>query len=200
MTGTKPWYQSAGVWGALVTVLSSILQLFKFELDPQLLTDISNWVMALATLVGGGVALYGRLRASRRIAAAPPSGPSLNSILLLLSSSLLLALAGGCSALQHVQPPQAAYVAADRAVFESVGKEYADYYHGDPLLTLEEKERRDRTMRTWQLRIERGEKAIAATPPLVRPASTPQTPAPATQPVPDTQPADVQPPAEAVDP
>jgi 4-amino-4-deoxy-L-arabinose transferase-like glycosyltransferase len=70
---TKPWYASSGVWGAIVTLVSSVLALLKFEVDPQLLEDVREWVLALATLVGGAVALWGRVRATRRIGAATPN-------------------------------------------------------------------------------------------------------------------------------
>jgi len=68
-TTTKPWYASAGVWGALVTLVSSVLALLKVEGDPQVLAHVREGVLALATLVGGAVALWGRVRATRRIGA-----------------------------------------------------------------------------------------------------------------------------------
>ena len=73
-TTTKPWYASAGVWGALVTLAGSVLALLKVELDAALLADVREWVLSLATLVGGAVALWGRIRASRTIAPAPRRG------------------------------------------------------------------------------------------------------------------------------
>ena len=74
---TKPWYASVGVWGALVTLVSSTLALLKFEVDPQLLEDVREWVLALATLAGGAVALWGRVRATRRIGASHARSPEL---------------------------------------------------------------------------------------------------------------------------
>lgn len=74
MTDTKPWYLSAGVWGAIVSLLASLLSLFKVQLDPRLLDDLRDWMLALATLVASAVALYGRLRASRRITLGRPLG------------------------------------------------------------------------------------------------------------------------------
>jgi hypothetical protein len=198
MNGTKPWYQSLGVLGSGAALLSAVLSFFKFHVDAQLLKDLSDWFLQVVTIVGAAVALWGRLRATRKIGTPPAFDATVNLLLLGAFLALLAFAAPGCSAFQHVQPPQAAYVAADRATYEAVGKEYADYYHGDPLLSLDEKARRDRTMRSWLMRIERGEKAIAATPPLARTPDAPQT-----QPTPaDTQPAtgDTQPPAESIDP
>ena len=79
MNDTKPWYLSAGVWGAIVSLVASLLSLFKVELDPRLQGDLRDWMLALATLVASAVALYGRVRASRRIALARPSGAANNS-------------------------------------------------------------------------------------------------------------------------
>lgn len=72
--GPKPWYASAGVWGAVVTLAGSVLALFKLQLDPALLDAVREWVLALATLLGGGVALWGRIRATRRIGTSPRDG------------------------------------------------------------------------------------------------------------------------------
>src|SRR5689334_11582987 len=74
MTDSKPWYLSAGVWGAFVTLLGSGLSLFKVQLDPALLEDVRAWVLSLVTLLGGAVALYGRIRATRRITLAGSPG------------------------------------------------------------------------------------------------------------------------------
>lgn len=63
----KPWYASSAVWGALVTLAGSLLSLLKVEFDPQLLEDVGQWGLSLATLIGGAVALWGRIRATRRI-------------------------------------------------------------------------------------------------------------------------------------
>ena len=37
MQPSKPWYASAGVWGAVVTLAGSVLTLLKVELDPKVL-------------------------------------------------------------------------------------------------------------------------------------------------------------------
>src|SRR5438105_1606009 len=66
MHDTKPWYASLTVWGAVVSLLASLLALFKVRLDPQLQSDLRDWLLAAATLAGGAASLWGRLRASRR--------------------------------------------------------------------------------------------------------------------------------------
>ena len=178
MHDTKPWYLSAGVWGAVVAALASVLSLFKVQLDPRLLDDLRDWMLSVATLVASAVALYGRVRASRRITLAPapapaqrqPSGPAgnarrapetsdwrMNAALLL--ALLLLSPSGGCQALRNTvgQTPAAAYVAADRATFEAVAPEYATYVASDARLDEEERARRERTVQTWRIRIESAE-------------------------------------------
>lgn len=66
----KPWYASKAVWGAVVTIIGSVLQMLRFEVDAALLQDVEAWVFSLVTLLGGAVALWGRLRATKRIDAA----------------------------------------------------------------------------------------------------------------------------------
>ena len=72
MHDTKPWYTSVTIWGSLVSVLASALSLFKIHIDPQLQADLRDWLLAGATLAGGAAALWGRLRASRRILSPAP--------------------------------------------------------------------------------------------------------------------------------
>jgi hypothetical protein len=168
----KPWYASAGVWGALVTLAGSVLALLKVEVDPALLADVREWVLALATLAGGGVALWGRLRASRRIGPAPadpappapPASPALPppasavglraralAPALLALGALAASSSGGCAALTG---PGGPYVAADRATFDAVAPEYRAYVDHDPALDAEQRQRRHRTIDLWRLRID----------------------------------------------
>jgi hypothetical protein len=201
MQDAKPWYLSAGVWGAFVTLLGSALSLLKFRLDPALLDDLRDWVLSLVTLVGGAVALYGRIRATRRLVmAAPPSDGStkgqnwrMNAAgpLALLLLPAVLAHASGCASLSG---PAAAYVAADRATYDAVAPEYADYVRHDPALDEAARARRGRTLETWRLRVEAGEGSAPSAPPApsAPSAATDVTDAPA--PLPASDPArDVMP-------
>ena len=65
----------------------------------------------------------------------------------LLATVCLLALAG-CST-----PPDS-YVEADRATYNNVAPEYLEYVRNDGSLTTEQKLRRERTVHTWNLRIQ----------------------------------------------
>ena len=166
MHDTKPWYTSLTVWGAIVSVLASVLALFDLRLDERTQADLRDWLLAASTLAGGAVALWGRLRASRRIltpgtvqttaagAARPrPQNWRMNAFLpfALISSLLLLSQCPGCAALTL---PPADYVSADRATYDAVAPEYLDYVHADPALDEEQRARRTRTIDSWRLRID----------------------------------------------
>jgi hypothetical protein len=172
MNGTKPWYQSLTVWSSFATLLAGVLSLFHFAIDPQLVADVANWLLAVATVVGGAVSLWGRLRASRRI--APPPDWNRYDALLLAVMALPLLLLAGCAAFTAPSPD---YVAADRATYEAVAPEYADYVHADPSLGADEVARRERTLRTWLLRIEQAARRTPAatqpTDPFAEPAARP---------------------------
>ena len=170
MHDTKPWYASLTVWGALVSVLASVLALFKIRLDEQLQADLRDWLLAAATLAGGAAALWGRLRASRRILTPQttethPQNWRMNAMLPFAPILLLLPLSQspGCSALH---PPTPDYVAADRATYQAVAPEYAEYVEADPALDEEERDRRARTLDTWDARLraaEEGKSEIRST-------------------------------------
>jgi hypothetical protein len=170
MHDTKPWYTSVTIWGAVVSLLASLLSLFKIHLDAQLQSDLRDWLLAAATLAGGAAALYGRLRASRRIlspatAETRPQDWRMNALLPFALVSLLFPLSQctGCSALQVPTPD---YVAADRATYQAVAPEYAAYVHADPALDQEGRDRRDRTLASWDARlraVEGGKSEIRST-------------------------------------
>lgn len=163
---TKPWYASAGVWGAVVTLLCSALSLVpRGLLDPSLVDDLHQWLLSLVALAGGGVALWGRVRATRRIAPLRRRRPrrvvtrearNHRRFIALLGALSLLPLTNlACSALHA---PAGAYVAADRATYDAVAPEYSAYVHNDPNLGDDERARRDRTLETWRVRLEAAER------------------------------------------
>ena len=163
MHDTKPWYASVTVWGAVVSVLASALSLFDVRLDAQLQADLRDWLLSAATLAGGAAALWGRLRASRRIVTAATTETRaqdwrMNAALPFAPILLLLPLSQstGCSAFQL---PAADYVAADRATYEAVAPEYGAYVRADGSLDPEQKARRDRTVASWDARIRAAEGA-----------------------------------------
>jgi hypothetical protein len=169
----KPWYLSAGIWGAIVTLVVSGLSLCKVRRGESVLRDLYEQAPSVVTLVAGAVSLYGRARATRRIVLFAVRQPArlgrqnwrMNAAaaLALLLSPALLAPTGGCQSLPAaLQSPSQAYVAADRATFNAVAPEYSAYVHSDPTLDDDSRARRDRTVQTWRARIESAESASAA--------------------------------------
>ena len=71
---TKPWWQSAGVWGSLIAVAAGGAAMLGYTISPddqaQLVTAATRSVelgTAAASLFGGLVGLWGRIRATKRI-------------------------------------------------------------------------------------------------------------------------------------
>lgn len=160
MTDTKPWYASVTIWGVIVSLLASVLSLFDLPLDAQLQSDLRDWLLAAATLAGGAIALWGRLRASRRILSqrtreTRPGDWRMNALLPFAPISLFLVLSQ-CSGCSVLQAPAADYVAADRATYDAVAPEYAAYVEQDAALDDEARARRARTIAAWDLRIRGG--------------------------------------------
>ncbi len=67
MTATKPWWSSKGVWGGLVAVAAGGAGMFGYHFDAALTADATDWVVAAATVLGGGMSIVGRIRASKVI-------------------------------------------------------------------------------------------------------------------------------------
>ncbi|TCV71491.1 hypothetical protein [Neorhizobium sp. S3-V5DH] len=67
MDDMKAWYQSKTVWGALIAVGSSLLQIKGIELSADMQADLANIAVTLAGVAGGLLAISGRLRAATGI-------------------------------------------------------------------------------------------------------------------------------------
>src|SRR6185503_10326974 len=134
----------------LVTMIVGVLGAFEVRIDPSLQQDAAQWLLAAETLLSGGLSLWGRLRASRRIRSG--AGPQSWPIKLLLGAALLTP--SGC---QLLQSPTQANLAADRATFDAIAPEYAAYVANDSALTPDQRARRARTIEAWRMRIESDE-------------------------------------------
>ena len=160
MNDTKPWYLSVGVWGAVATLVGATLSMLRIEHDERFVADLRDWMLAAATLVGGAMALYGRVRAKRRIGATGDAmGKSSSPLLLTITLCALVLLAGTGCGVVPLDSPSSAYVRADRATHDAVSPEYVRYVNADPALTPEQRERRLRTIESWRARVEAGESA-----------------------------------------
>jgi hypothetical protein len=79
MNQRQPWYLSRGIWGALVSVvatLAAVLSHNKVQILPADQDQIVTLILTIAGAVGSGVALYGRIAATKQISSAP-SNPNL---------------------------------------------------------------------------------------------------------------------------
>jgi hypothetical protein len=64
MNETKKWYESKAVWGALIAVVASILSTNGVILPKDQTVEV---IMQIVAAVGGVVALWGRIKADKRI-------------------------------------------------------------------------------------------------------------------------------------
>jgi hypothetical protein len=64
---TKPWYLSRGVIGSAVAIGASAAAIFNYQIDASLQASITEEILGIGSLVGGALALWGRIRASRKI-------------------------------------------------------------------------------------------------------------------------------------
>ena len=60
----KPWWQSRAIIGSLVTVAASMVGIAGYTLNVPLATELA---VSIATLVGGALSWYGRIKADRLI-------------------------------------------------------------------------------------------------------------------------------------
>jgi hypothetical protein len=67
MDDTKPWYLSRGVIGSVVAIAAGAAAVFNYQIDASLQAGITEEILGIGSLVGGALALWGRIRASRKI-------------------------------------------------------------------------------------------------------------------------------------
>ncbi|MDS7596554.1 hypothetical protein [Agrobacterium tumefaciens] len=67
MDSIKPWYQSKTVWGALIAVFAPLLHVVGFNLPAGFESELAEGIVTVAGGIGGLVALYGRLAATKTI-------------------------------------------------------------------------------------------------------------------------------------
>jgi hypothetical protein len=76
MDSTKPWYQSSGVLGSLLAMGAGTAATFGYTITPddqsaiaQTFTQGAGVVSSAISVIGGAVALYGRIRATHKVTA-----------------------------------------------------------------------------------------------------------------------------------
>lgn len=66
-TETKVWYLSRTVWGGILAIAASVLNLAGIEISGADQAELADKMTALMAAAGGIVAVAGRLAASRRL-------------------------------------------------------------------------------------------------------------------------------------
>lgn len=64
---TKPWWASKGVWGGVVAAAAGLAGLWGVTVGPAEVEQIVTLFTAVTSAVAGLVAVWGRIRASRRL-------------------------------------------------------------------------------------------------------------------------------------
>ncbi|MBU2328755.1 MAG: hypothetical protein KJ755_15630 [Alphaproteobacteria bacterium] len=67
MLDVKPWYQSKTIWGALIAIASPLLGRAGLDVGGAEQAEIAEAMTTLAGTVGGLLALYGRLTATKGV-------------------------------------------------------------------------------------------------------------------------------------
>jgi hypothetical protein len=67
MEDTKQWFYSKTIWGALIAVGSSALQIKGFQLGIGDQSTVADAAVSIAGALGGLLAVYGRMTASSAI-------------------------------------------------------------------------------------------------------------------------------------
>lgn len=67
MDNSKTWYQSKTVWGALIAIGASLLQMSGREISVSDQNALVDAIVSLAGAAGGIFAIYGRLSARSSI-------------------------------------------------------------------------------------------------------------------------------------
>jgi hypothetical protein len=70
---TKAWYLSRGVWGSVVVIGAMLLKQFGHDISPELQGQMVDFAINAVTLVGGAVALWGRIKATKTIGTNKPT-------------------------------------------------------------------------------------------------------------------------------
>jgi hypothetical protein len=67
LSGTKPAVASTGVWGGIIAVIAGIAGLFGYSITEADQASLVQSVSAGMATLGGLIAVWGRVRASKKI-------------------------------------------------------------------------------------------------------------------------------------
>lgn len=63
----KPWYQSKAVWGGIAAAIAGLLGLLGYTVAPEFVDSAASIGVAIASLVGGALAIFGRVKATSKL-------------------------------------------------------------------------------------------------------------------------------------
>lgn len=66
MNETKKWYESKGIWGAIVAIVATLATAYGYNIKGQE-TNIVELIMQIVAALGGLIAVYGRAKAKSEI-------------------------------------------------------------------------------------------------------------------------------------
>jgi len=89
---SKPWYQSTTILASISTGVIALLGIFKIDLTG---IDVNQDVLAVATLIGVGVTIWGRVTAKHQITAGSSATPPATLLVLLLIPLFIIGCAAG---------------------------------------------------------------------------------------------------------
>lgn len=67
MNGTKGFFSSVGIWGGLIALGAGVAGIFGYAVSADDTAQLSALVDDLVAAVGGLVAIWGRIRATKKI-------------------------------------------------------------------------------------------------------------------------------------
>lgn len=65
-----PWWQSHAIWGGIVATAAPVLGALGYALSPEDVPEVAKGLVAIASGIGGILAIYGRLTTTRPIKGA----------------------------------------------------------------------------------------------------------------------------------
>lgn len=64
---TKKWYESKTIWGGIIALLAALAGAFGYAVDADTQASIIDLVTVVGTGVGGLLAIFGRIKASKKV-------------------------------------------------------------------------------------------------------------------------------------
>lgn len=72
MDQTKAWYASTAIWGGVIAVVApAVAAIFHVTVSTQDTAQLADALGGLGTAIGGIIAIFGRVKATKKIGTAP---------------------------------------------------------------------------------------------------------------------------------